>query len=62
MVPVVADAEWVVVDRKRPYLGDRRDPPGHAARVALLRADPRWDVVYDRDGVMVFRLSPAAPR
>jgi uncharacterized membrane protein len=62
MFPVVADAEWVVVDRKRPYLGDRRDPPGHAARVALLRADPRWDVVYDRDGVMVFRLSPAAPR
>lgn len=59
MFPVIADAEWVVVDRERPYMGDRRDPRGHAARVALLRADPRWRIVYDRDGVMVFRRTSA---
>jgi uncharacterized membrane protein len=60
--PVIADAEWIVVDSERPYLGDRRDPRGHAARLALLHADPRWRVVYARDGVMVFRHVTAGGR
>jgi hypothetical protein len=62
MFPVIRDAEWVVVDRTRPYLGDRRDPRGHAVRVALLRSDPRWKVVYERDGVMVFRRAEVGAR
>jgi hypothetical protein len=61
MFPVIADAEWVIVDRLRPYLGDRRDPRGHAVRVAALERDPRWRLVHDRDGVMVFRRTTPGP-
>ncbi len=53
--PVVRDARWVVVDRLRPYMGDHRDPVAHAMAVARLRADPSLRVVYDVDGVTVFR-------
>ncbi len=31
------EAQWVVVDRRRPYLGDRLAPFAHAAQVARLR-------------------------
>lgn len=53
--PVVADARWVVVDRKRPYLGDRLAPLAHDVRVAALRARPDMRLVMEEDGVMVFR-------
>lgn len=53
--PTIADARWVVVDRERPYLGDRRDPVGHRARVRALLDDPTWVLDHDRDGLMVFR-------
>ena len=55
MFPVLADAEWVVVDRTRPYVGDRRDPVEHSVHVRALQADPAWETVFDEDGVMVFR-------
>ncbi len=60
MFPVVRDADWVVVDRTRPYVGDRRDPALHAAHLARLRADDRFEIVFDEDGVIVFRRTGAA--
>lgn len=59
--PVIADARWVLVDRRRPYLADRLSPAGHALRVQQLRARPDMRLVFDEDGVMVFhRVRPRA--
>ncbi len=58
--PVLGEAEWVIVDRRRPYLGDRLAPVAHAARVADLRASPGVRLVLEEDGVMVFRRDPEA--
>jgi uncharacterized membrane protein len=60
--PQIADAEWVVVDRRRPFIfGDRR-PVLHEARVAALRDDPRFVIVFDEDGVIVARRAGGAGR
>lgn len=53
--PVIADARWVLVDRRRPYLGDRLSPRGHVLQVRQLRTRPDMRLVFDEDGVMVFR-------
>ena len=56
--PVVRDAQWVLVDVKRPYVGDRISPARHAAAVAALRDRPDMRLVMDDDGVLVFRRVP----
>jgi uncharacterized membrane protein len=53
--PLLADARWVAVDERRPSLGDRLDPPGARARIAAIRRDPAWRVVFHEDGVLVLR-------
>jgi hypothetical protein len=58
--PVVDEADWVIVDTRRPYLGDRLLPRAHATRVAALRARPDLRVVFEEDGVLVLRRTPAA--
>ncbi len=58
--PALGDAEWVVVDRRRPYLRDRLAPVAHAAEVARLRARPDMRLVFEEDGVMLFRRVPGA--
>jgi uncharacterized membrane protein len=59
--PVIGEAQWVLVDRTRPYVGDRLGPRTHAALVARLRARPDMRLVMDEDGVMVFRRVAAGP-
>jgi len=51
--PVVRDAQWVLVDRLRPAIGDVVRPREHARAVADLLAGGRFRVVLDRDGVLV---------
>lgn len=51
----IQDADWVAVDESRPSYFDRFDPGAHARRVALLRENPGWRVVFEEDGVLVFR-------
>jgi uncharacterized membrane protein len=51
--PFSRNARWIAVDTQRPSLGDRLNPPSAAARIAALRRDPAWRVVFDRDGVLV---------
>jgi len=54
--PYRQDADWVVVDEKRPSYGDRAVAPVEAgAAVAWLRRDPDWRLVFDEDGILVFR-------
>lgn len=54
--PYRHDADWVVVDEKRPSYADRAVAPVEAAAaVAWLRRDPAWQLVFAEDGVLVFR-------
>lgn len=53
--PMVADAEWVVVDRMRPFIFGDRLPATHEAQVSALRDDPRFRIVFEEDGVIVAR-------
>lgn len=58
--PVVKDADWVLVDERRPFLADRISTRDHRLLVASLRADRRFRVVFEEDGVLVFhRVGPA---
>ena len=52
--PVVADAEYVIVDERTPDIEDRQDPALHAFLVARLRSDPAYTVTFDRNRVVVF--------
>jgi uncharacterized membrane protein len=53
--PVVEEARWIAVDDRRPSLGDRLNPPEAPARIAALRRNPTWQIVFDRDGILVLR-------
>ena len=60
-VPVLRGAEWVVIDRRDPWVVSEESPilTRHPAVVAGLAArlerDPAWQRVLARDGVVVFR-------
>ena len=51
--PVVREARWIAVDEERPSLGDRLNPPEAGARIAALRRNQAWRIVFDRDGILV---------
>ena len=60
-VPVLGDAEWVVVDLDEPWV-TRLDSPiltSHPEVVLAfaerLERDPVWTTVFEREGVVVFR-------
>jgi len=53
--PYVRGAEWVVVDERRPSLGDHYDKKGGLARIRQFRQDKRFRLVSADDGVLVFR-------
>lgn len=53
--PVLGDADWVIVDRTRPTMIDRVRPSQFRSALDTLRMRPDFRLVFDRDGVMVFR-------
>lgn len=54
--PVLREARWVAVDTTRPSYRDAAVAPARFARaLSRLRRDPRWRVVFDRDGILVLR-------
>jgi uncharacterized membrane protein len=54
--PYRQDADWIAVDEERPSYADRAVAPVEAAAaVAWLRRDPDWQLVFEEDGVLVFR-------
>jgi hypothetical protein len=55
--PVLAEAEWVVVDERRLTFLDSLQPDRSRPTLAALRRDPRWRQVFAEDGVLVFRRS-----
>jgi uncharacterized membrane protein len=53
--PYIEDAKWIAVDETRPGYADRLAPLPTAAQVVWLRHNPAWRLVFERDGVLVFR-------
>jgi uncharacterized membrane protein len=58
--PFLLDASWVAVDETKPGYADRVAPLPAAVRTAWLRRNPAWRLVFERDGILVFRrVAPA---
>jgi hypothetical protein len=54
--PRLDDATWAAVDRTKLSYGDRSSGGRRAAAaLARFRRNSRWQVVYARDGVLIFR-------
>ena len=53
--PYLQDATWVAVDEQVPGYADRVAPLPYAERIAALRRNPAWRLVFERDGLLVFR-------
>jgi uncharacterized membrane protein len=53
--PVIQDATWVAVDETQPSYGDRVAPLPMTAQIVSLRRNPAWRLVFEQDGVLVFR-------
>ena len=58
--PRFDDARWVAVDETSPGYLDRIAPAAYAAAIARLRRDERWRLVFEEDGVLVFRRESSA--
>ena len=59
-VPRLLDAEWVAVDETSPGFADRIAPVAYARALARLRRDPRFRLVFEDDGVLIFRRESSA--
>lgn len=53
--PVLGDATWIAADETRPGYRDRIAPLATSERLRRLRLDPRWRIVFDEDGITLFR-------
>jgi uncharacterized membrane protein len=53
--PYLVKAEWVIVDERKPSLGDHNDRTGGLRAIQELRGDRRFRLVSADDGVLVFR-------
>jgi uncharacterized membrane protein len=53
--PRLDDATWVAVDESNGSYLDGTSPLPMALDVATLRRDPDWKLVFEQDGVLVFR-------
>lgn len=53
--PKLSDATWVAADETRPSYGDRPAPLPSARNLVNLRRSPSWRLVFERDGILVFR-------
>jgi hypothetical protein len=53
--PYLRDAEWVAADETSPGYADRIAPLAYANALSRLRRNPRWRLVFEEDGVLVFR-------
>ena len=53
--PLLSDATWVAVDETRASYLDRSDPLRSVRRIASLRRSPDWRLVFEHDGILVFR-------
>jgi uncharacterized membrane protein len=53
--PYLQDAAWIAADETNPGYADRLAPQATAVQLAWLRRNPAWRLVFEEDGVLVFR-------
>jgi uncharacterized membrane protein len=53
--PFLQDATWVAADETQPGYADRHAPVPAAVQLAALRRNPDWRLVFQDDGILVFR-------
>jgi uncharacterized membrane protein len=53
--PFLHDSTWVAADETRPGYADRISALATTERLRRLRLDARWRIVFDEDGITVFR-------
>ena len=53
--PFLHDSTWVAADETRPGYADRVSALATSERLRRLRLDARWRIVFDEDGVTIFR-------
>jgi uncharacterized membrane protein len=53
--PVIADAQWLAVDERRPSLGDQNAKAEGRRRIEQVVRQRRWRLVFEDDGVIVLR-------
>ena len=53
--PFLHDSTWVAADETRPGYADRISALATSERLRRLRLDPAWRIVFDEDGITVFR-------
>lgn len=57
--PLLQDATWIAADETQPGYLDRYAPLPTAVQLAALRRNPDWRLVFEQDGVLVFRRAQA---
>ena len=53
--PFLQDATWIAADETQPGYADRYAPLATAEQLVWLRRNPEWTLVFEDDGVLVFR-------
>ena len=53
--PFLQDATWIAADETQPGYADRFAPLPTALQLVWLRRSPEWRLVFEEDGVLVFR-------
>jgi len=57
--PYLEDSKWVAADETQPGYADRYAPIPAATQLAALRRNPEWQLMFEEDGILVFRRRPA---
>ena len=57
--PYLEDSQWIAADETQPGYADRYAPVPTATQLAALRRNPEWQLVFEEDGILVFRRTPA---
>ena len=53
--PFLEDADWIAADETQPSYSDRTAYLPTAVRLSSLRRNPAWRLVFEQDGVLVFK-------
>jgi hypothetical protein len=53
--PFLQDATWIAADETQPGYADRFAPLATAEQLVWLRRNPEWTLLFEQDGVLVFR-------